>query len=905
VTVDVTNEPLFDVLQTIARQAGLKLMFNERQLQPAKRVTLRLHAVSARDAFAQALSGTGLKANIVDRIAVLSDLDDGSAQPQGTIHGRVIDGKTQQPLQGAMVFLDGATKGVSTDDDGDFRFGSVASGTHTVRARRLGYGRAAKTVSVADSGTVSLQLVLNPSVNALEQVVVTGTVIPTELRAVPNAITVITAKELQDRGITHIDQLFRGDVPGVFAWNSGSQNTALSNQNTAGSVVMFSRGATAIKYGFSAGTVFGTNPIKTYVDGVELSDPGYLNQIDPQSIERIEILTGPQASTLYGSNALNGVMQVFTKRGASSHPQLTLSLVNGWSENNFTSALTPQHDYSAQVNGVEGRMSYNGGGSWVYIGPWSPASQSGTLSGFGGVHLTLPTKFGTVTTDGTARRTSTQNLVRGSAFQQDFAFRQTGIYEYNWQLGLPTRDLLGIHEQTMGVTLNYSPFAWWSHEFVLGQDGSDVDQGHYNRGYGVPADTTQSIQGSHTERRSLRYATTAQVPLTSYLHGTVTGGADGWQSLATSFNGLPIPGGTLTNVYATRLASHNTGAFVQAQLGIFEQFYLTYGIRAEWNPNFGAEVTPNYSPRYGAVYTRDLGVLTLKLRGSYGRSTRPPATGQINSVPQTDPTSLSVYGPYNRNLANPDLLPEHQQGGEGGLELYLGNHASLVLTRYNQTVDNLISGIKVDSVQRLDKDPDPYSNCATKPITCYYGAYAGQYQYINLASIRNQGWEGQGSVTIGPLTTKGTYSFTKSRVLGTTPKYQSLFSQSPEYQRGTMYNLLPEHTWTLGFTYGTSASTVVLNINGIGEIMNDANAFSIRYLNSTRLSNDTWHMNNPPYVNFNSSYVTADLNVSRHLSGLVDGLLQVQNLTNHYVNDLSASYATIGRQTQLGFRLRL
>src|SRR5690606_22003959 len=132
---------------------------------------------------------------------------------------------------------------------------------------------------------------------------------------------VINAADIERRGITRIDQLFRGEVPGLLAMEEGmlAYNSTITEvhgarsslqANTAGtsSVKMYSRGASSLDGG--------PNPIKVYVDGVELLDASYLGAIDPGSIERIEIITGPQAATIYGSGALGGVMQIFTKKGA-------------------------------------------------------------------------------------------------------------------------------------------------------------------------------------------------------------------------------------------------------------------------------------------------------------------------------------------------------------------------------------------------------------------------------------------------------------------------------------------------------------------------------------------------------------------------------------------------------------
>ena len=61
---------------------------------------------------------------------------------------------------------------------------------------------------------------------------------------------------------------------------------------------------------------FTSNYLKTYVDGVELASPYLLFAVDPYSIERIEIIRGPQGSALYGSDAISGVVHVITRRGS-------------------------------------------------------------------------------------------------------------------------------------------------------------------------------------------------------------------------------------------------------------------------------------------------------------------------------------------------------------------------------------------------------------------------------------------------------------------------------------------------------------------------------------------------------------------------------------------------------------
>jgi len=909
VTLELRQVTLDSAIKAISATGKIRIQYQGEQVEDGNvRVTLHAVRLPLHRVFDHVLAGTQLTPVAIGRdvIALRSTRDIAERHLQdGVLLGAVTDAKTGRPLRGVKIVVDGV-KRTETSERGTYRL-SVAAGSHAVSVRMLGYVSVSRTVTINDGAIETVNIALEVSANPLDRVIVTGTVIPTALKAVPNAITVITAKQIEERGITRIDQLFRGDVPGLFAENQGSG--ALLDE-----VTMFSRGATAISF-LSAGVdskIGTTNPIKTYVDGVELADPKYLSQIDPKSIERIEILAGPQASTIYGSNAINGVMQIFTKRGATHTPQLTLNLLSGWVENNFSNARTPQHDYSAQLSSVEGRLSYNAGGSWNYLGPWTPAKQTTRTDGFGGARLEIPTTVGRVTADVTFRLSSTQNLQRGNASQTITDYRQTGWYRRRSNTGLSSPTTFALAGQTLGLMLAYAPTSWWSHELWLGQDASDAETRVTARGYTSPDDTTLYLSQIHNDRRSLRYTATARVPVTSWMQATVTLGGDGWQRLTSSWNVSPqtLTGPLMGYTSVSRQPDHNAGGFVQTQFAVHDQLFLTYGLRAEWNPGFGEKAQPNYAPRYGVAYTQDVDMVTVKLRASYGQSTRPPQPTykvvQTAAVVGFNSTVLQDYGNFIYNFANSELTPEHQEGGEGGLELYFGTRGSLVITRYNQTVDGLIDYVKVDSARSLV--PNPPSDYYYVKDAAGYG-YIYQYQYLNIGSIRNQGWELQGSANVGPLTTRGTYSWTKSRTIGVNPKYRSYFSDQPQYTPGATFQYLPEHTWAWGVTYDRAQSTVGLNVTGIGRVFTgNRDKFYLQHLNgSIRLQQNQLNVRSldGAYINSNSGYALVDLTALHRFSPRVEGVLQVQNLANRFTNDYDAEYASMGRQTKGGIRVRL
>lgn len=906
VTMTLDDVLIKDALTAVARQAGLRITLTDEVAQIGRRVSLHASRMTVGEAFRGIIKGSPVRMQVGPRGQLLFALSEPRDRTkQGTVTGKVVDGATKRPIAGAVIVVDGTEINVRTADDGTFRLVHVPTGTQTLLVRGIGYAKTSRQVSVNAEGTVSVDVTLDAAVNALDQVVVTGTVVQTELKAVPSAMAVITAKQIEERGITKIDQLFRGDIPGLFAQNRGS-NAFLDE------VTMFSRGATALSSN-SAGTSLGTNPIKTYVDGVEMADSKYLSQIDPRSIERIEILTGPQASTLYGSNALNGVMQIFTKRGTAARPQLTINLLSGLVENNFSNARTPQHDYSGQLTGVESRLSYNVGASWQYIGAWTPAKRTARMSAYGGSRLELPTTVGRVSADFSLRHATTTNRQEGWDAQRSAAMYEIGRWWGGFSdIGLTNPTTYTLAGQTLGLTVTYAPTGWWSHELGFGRDIADVETRFTDRMYSAPRDTALRLIQNQNTRRSIRYSSTAQIPMTTLGNATITLGADEWQNVtgSTTVDPQTLSGSLTGTTSLSRQPGHNTGGFVQTQLGVRDRLFLTYGMRAEWNPGFGDDAQPNLAPRYGVAYTQDVGPLTAKLRGSYGRYTRPPAPklkAPVTAVEWYGSTSTVIrdYGNFVYTVANPELGPENQQGGEGGLELYLGTRGSIVVTRYNQTVDGLIAIPTVDSARSL---LPCLAGCSASIRDADGYGYLYKNQYLNIGSIRNQGWELQGSMNLGPFTTRGTYSWTKSRTIGVNPKYQYFFTPQsyPQYQKGATYQYLPEHTWALGATYARARTTMALNVTGIGRVRNSGDVFSWEYLGAwMRLMHDRPRANSGGYVSFNNHYTMMDLTAAHRFTTRVEGLLQVQNLADKYVNDYWSAYAAIGRQTKAGLRFRL
>jgi hypothetical protein len=448
--------------------------------------------------------------------------------------------------------------------------------------------------------------------------------------------------------------------------------------------------------------------------------------------------------------------------------------------------------------------------------------------------------------------------------------------------------------------------SWWSHEVVIGNDATRENYVTSIPAFSWPGDTLLDVGQNTTTRQSLRYTTTVQGHLASTVALTVSAGGDGWQN---TFNGLYGNGTMLrsgsfeTSLY--RNPDHNRGGFVQGQLGLLDAIYLTYGLRAEWNRAFGEESNPNLAPRYGIAAVHDFGSVSIKARGSYGQSTRPPNAGLKRSERSTSVAVRRLYGEFDRRLANPDLGPESQRGAEGGLEMYFGTRASLIVTRYNQTVDHLITDIYgADSLRSLL--PNPTLASSDFRDADGYG-YIYQSQVLNAVSLRNQGWEVQGSVNAGPMTVRSTYSYTKSRSLGITPKYASIVpSYYLQFRKGASFTSMPEHTMATTVAYNRPSTTVSLTFNRIGVLTTYGGGplFTQSLTSSIRLTSDRSRATTCNCEYQSPGYFTSSLDAMRRFSPRFEGVLQILNLGNFHQGDLAVIDATIGRQTKVGFRAR-
>jgi len=240
--------------------------------------------------------------------------------PRYTIKGVISDARNKEPLIGAAVKVSGTNLGTSTDMNGAFTLNlELAQGSYPLTISYAGYKTVTRTVALGQ-GAVTLNVEMTEDALNLDEVVVTGTTVATSKRQLGNAISTVSAKELEGGAATSIDQALAGKVSGAqISQNSG---------NPAGGISVRLRGNS---------TISGSSDPLYIVDGViinnssaELVDLGGYTQnrlvdINPADIDRIEIIKGAAGAAIYGSRASNGVVQIFTKKGKSGAPVINVS----------------------------------------------------------------------------------------------------------------------------------------------------------------------------------------------------------------------------------------------------------------------------------------------------------------------------------------------------------------------------------------------------------------------------------------------------------------------------------------------------------------------------------------------------------------------------------------------------
>ena len=669
----------------------------------------------------------------------------GAQSQTGTVVGRVTDARSGSALPGASVQVDGTRLGAITGEDGRFRIIGVPSGARTLIVLRLGYSANRQSVTIAAGATLTHEVALQASAVSLDQVVVTGTAGETERRSIGNAVSTIDATtEMEKASPPDLANLLRSRATGVDIQPiSGRLGTGPSIQI---------RGPSSI--GLS------NNPL-IYIDGVRVNNStnlgpsgagsgalgaqgnpveSRLNDINPEDIESIEIIKGPAAATIYGTEAANGVIQIITKKGASESAQVRSQLTEGpmyfrdaadrvptnydkdksgnivpWNGvQAMSDSGTPlfktgleRHYSSAVVGGVDQLRYYAALGYENDYGV-----EPNNLQRNFNAHVNLSTPIGTSTDVSTSLNyidMSTHlgadvgaSALLGAIAGHSLLFPTAFGFYPKYPPAVPQTlydNATGINRFTGSTTVNNQLTHWFTQRGVLGIDYTDEDDRAIEHfappalaAFLSPANAAGRL--GQTLRRTTMftadYSGTAKAELSSSLAASTSVGGqfNNAEADVSSLAGLGFPASGVETISAaaqqtaaTQTQTINTtiGGYAQEQLAWRDRLFLVGAVRVDNNSAFGQDFKWVTYPKASVSY-----VVSDEPFWKWGSSINTlrlrAAYGAAGRQPQAFSalqTFTPVVGPGGTNAITPGTLGNADLRPEHGSETELGFEAGL------------------------------------------------------------------------------------------------------------------------------------------------------------------------------------------------------------------------------------
>ncbi len=705
----------------------------------------------------------------------------GAVAPKGTVAGTVIDAATRRALGAVKLQIVGdANLATSTDEHGRYTIRNVPAGSRMLRAVRIGMAPILQSITIRGGDTIRVDFQMNISAVELSQVVVTGTGGAVEKRQVGASIGSIDAAALTDQMVVNdVGRLLSNKVTGLRATTVGGgvgSGQDIRIRGTA-SLSLSQRPAVYID-GVRADTRatewFSGGACCSFGGGASTDRMGDLN---PNDIDRIEVLKGAAAATLYGSEATNGVIQIFTKRGRSGErpTEWNMSLGTGFEElrHNMPTTLFPQ------FTGTDGTRALDANKTLIKRGPY----QAFDLSAAGGGQRTsyfsslqLSKEVGSIQPNDQTKASLRLNLMFQAndkwTIETKSAYTRNLINEIqagnNWtallgnaingnprsatlarpygEAWVPVQDIESMTTQSDvdrwagGITATHATIANMTNRFTLGVDATND---HKNRffpyaGQFGPAGVTNGQKNlgirnykSYTVDYLGQYAFKLPLGISSNLSWGAQGFWDIESLLISVGNTFAGPGVNSLSAAATTQASEsytetiNIGYLAQNRLSWKDQLFMTVGIRMDGNSAFGKNYGYKKYPKIDLSYDMTKGgylpsqLSSARIRGAIGQAGKMPGPFDSFTSYASTPVFTSGIGIVPLNPGNANLRPERSTEKEVGFEAgLLHDRVGIEATWYWQTTSDAI----------VPKAFPPSAGFTTA-------------QSINIGEIQNHGWE--------------------------------------------------------------------------------------------------------------------------------------------------------------------
>lgn len=642
------------------------------------------------------------------------------------ISGLVTDAGTGEPLQGANVVIKGALAGAATDAQGRFNFNYDVVGEITLTVRFMGYKTQEQTLSASDNLS-NLQFPLELDVLKMDAVVVTGQGYQLRKKELATPVSTLDAAEIESAPVETIDELLQSKVAGTgVKLNTGQPGTGSRMQIR----------------GIKSANVSQTPVI--YVDGVRIDnndsfrlDQGSggivssaLSDILIGDIERVEVIKGGAAASLYGSESANGVIQIFTKKGKAGAPKWKFGIEQGMNQPDTKYVLedfTKDHmlrngyyqKYRASVDGGSTTLTYHLAGHLQGnegITPKTDDYRWGLQAGF----RAFPTEKLQIDFSGSLVRHVYGRIYNNNAIAAPIGATESRQWDFFPPGGTTLEEQLALRDEylspdldeyvnryTFATTARWEPVDWFSTRVTLGTDYRKSEARYFNP---IESQFVTSTPGGGLFRSDREYLTvtldytgTIKYPNEGPITSTFTFGAQGFreedresQMNGTSF-GLPgtddLDNAANISAFESNQEIFSGGFFFNEQLGFLDKIFLNLGIRFDGNTAFGDEVSLVSYPKVGLAYSisdenfwflKSI-IPEFKIRGSWGQTGSFPAPfvrdKTFNQVSFLN-TAAAQFG----NPGDPSLGPEKTTTLEVGFDMALLNQRVAVEFNYYNDV---------------------------------------------------------------------------------------------------------------------------------------------------------------------------------------------------------------------------
>jgi TonB-linked SusC/RagA family outer membrane protein len=550
-------------------------------------------------------------------------------------------------------------RGTRTAPGGRFTVAGVPAGNAVLHARLIGYQPVDRPITVQAGQPTTVDVTLVAQTALLDQIVVTGTPGATQRRAIGNVVESIKAPDvLAIAPAVNVDQMIGGRTPGLIVLPPAGQVGTGAQLRV--------RGASSLS--------LSNDPI-IYIDGVRMDAStsrgttqrgglgvSRLNDIDPEDIESVEVIKGPAAGTLYGTEASNGVIQIITKRGRSGAPAWNFTTRQGtnWMQNpegrvgwtyakNASGGLDSVNIYQHEAEFGKGPVFHNGplqgyalnlsGGTDaaryytsanydndVGVIPWNTSQK---LGGRANLDLLIGNTLRLATDIGYIRNRT--RLAQGGIDIDPFSAlvwatpttltkTQRGFYTSGPDEWPTVQNWANADRTTATLTTTYTPWSWFSNRFVTGIDGTSENNwllyprqplGNLDPlgANGLGSKTVQRVlhnfitldyAGSAKTHRGADWDLTSSVGLQYYHQDISTIGGT-----ATSFPAIPITtltGGSTRSSTEDYSANATVGVFGQQEIAWHNRLFLTAALRGDDNSSFGKKFKAAYYPKFSGAW---------------------------------------------------------------------------------------------------------------------------------------------------------------------------------------------------------------------------------------------------------------------------------------------------------------